>query len=76
MSIMKNLSLSRAPQYRSYLIRCWDTAQPAAGREVPAQCFIVETVSDTPRRWGFDNLTDLLAFLQAELKRTHPREEI
>lgn len=73
---MSNLSLSRAPEYRSYLIRCWDTAQPAAGREVPAQRFIVETISDTPKRWGFDSMTDLLAFLQTELNRPHPREEI
>ncbi len=73
---MNNLFRSRAPQYRSYLIRCWDTAQPAAGREVPAQRFIVETVSDTPKRWGFDSLTGLLAFLQTELKHPCPREGI
>lgn len=73
---MKNLSLSRAPQYRSYLIRCWDTTQPAAGREVPAQRFVVETVSDTPERRGFDSLAGLLAFLQAELNHPRPRQGI
>ena len=71
---MNNLTLSRAPQYRSYLIRCWDTAQPAAGREVPAQRFVVETVSELPERRGFDSLAGLLAFLQAELNHPHPGE--
>jgi hypothetical protein len=73
---MNNLPLSRAPQYRSYLIRCWDTAPPAAGGELPVQRFVVETVSDTPERRGFDSLAGLLAFLQAELNHPHPREEI
>jgi hypothetical protein len=55
------------PAYHSYLIRCWTTpALPNDG--VPDhQRFVVETISDPPRRRGFDSLADMLDFLHSEL---------
>jgi len=32
-----------------------------------AERFVVERVSDEPRRWGFNTLEDLIDFLRAEL---------
>ena len=55
------------PAYHSYLIRCWSTPVQPNCRSPDQQRFVVETVSDQPRRRGFDSLAGLLAFLQAEL---------
>ena len=49
---------------RAYLIRCWrenQIAPPVKWR------FTVEEVLHDKKRWGFDNLDELLAFLHAEL---------
>jgi hypothetical protein len=55
-----------AETYRSFLIRCWTTPVPEGDRP-PNQRFVLETVSNTPDRRGFDTLADLVAFLQTEL---------
>jgi hypothetical protein len=55
------------PAYHSYLIRCWTMPAQPNCRSPDRQRFTVETVSDQPRRWGFDSLAGLLAFLETEL---------
>jgi hypothetical protein len=55
------------PAYHSYLIRCWTAPERLNCRSPGRQRFTVETVSDQPRRRGFDSLAGLLAFLQSEL---------
>jgi hypothetical protein len=56
-------------KYRSYLLRVWwegtTEIEPLSARR-----FIIETVSDAPRRWSFDSFPELVTFLQEE---THPR---
>ncbi len=56
------ISRSATESYRSYLLRCWfSPGQP------PRRRFVVETVSNAPRRRGFDTFDELVAFLQVEL---------
>jgi hypothetical protein len=55
------------PAYHSYLIRCWTTPAQPNCRSPNQQRYMVETISDHPRRRGFDSLAALLAFLQTEL---------
>ena len=52
--------------YRSYLIRCWVSAQPAPGNGSHGR-FVVERISGAPQRWGFDTFEDMIAFLRATL---------
>jgi len=52
--------------YRSYLLRCWSVSDTESGRPAPRR-FVVETVSNTPQRRGFDSLEQLFAFLQEAL---------
>jgi hypothetical protein len=59
--------------YQSYLLRCWlpqeiEPGDPSGWRVV------VETVSNEPRRRGFNTFEELVAFLQAELLNSE-REE-
>lgn len=51
---------------RAYLIRCWQeyNAQP----DVPRWRFSVEEVLHERKRWGFEDLDALFAFLRAELE--------
>jgi hypothetical protein len=55
------------PAYHSYLIRCWTAPELPNCRSPDRQRFTVETISDSPRRRGFDSLAGLLAFLQTVL---------
>ena len=58
--------------YRSYLLRCWLTEEIESGEPL-AWRVVVETVSDEPRRRGFNTFEELVAFLQAELLK--PKRE-
>jgi hypothetical protein len=51
--------------YTSYLIRCWLLPSTESGRPASFR-FVVETISGSPRRWGFNNFEELVTFLQAE----------
>ena len=55
---------------RAYLIRCWQehNAQPDTQR----WRFSVEEVLHERKRWGFEELDALFAFLRAELEPTDP----
>jgi len=59
------VSPDKTKSYHSYLIRCWVILEGEAGPV--AERFVVERVSDEPRRWGFNTLEDLIDFLRAEL---------
>jgi hypothetical protein len=64
-------------RYRSYLIRCWLSVETESSAAT-VERFIVEVVSDEPRRWGFDTFDELVAFLRAEMlepERAKPRPE-
>ena len=64
--------ISKKKSYRSYLLRCWLTEEIEAGDPL-AWRVVVETVSNEPRRWGFNTFEELVAFLQAEL--LNPKSE-
>ena len=57
--------------YKSYLIRCWSSSAFEIEQQLVRR-FIVETISNTPQRYGFDSLADLLTFLQQELEGEDP----
>ena len=57
---------SQDPSYRAYLLRCWQEGGAAPDRD-PGWRFLVEEVLHPRRRWGFDGLPSLLAFLEGEL---------
>ena len=59
------MSPDKTKSYHSYLLRCWVIMERGAGPI--AERFVVERVSDEPRRWGFNTLEDLIDFLRAEL---------
>jgi len=52
--------------YRSYLLRCWVPQEIGPG-DPSGWRVVVETVSNEPRRRGFNTFEELVAFLQAEL---------
>ncbi len=58
--------------YQSYLLRCWLTQEIEAG-DPPVWRVVVETVSNEPRRRGFNTFEELVAFLQVEL--LNPKKE-
>jgi len=58
--------------YRSYLLRCWVSRKTEPG-DPSGWRVVVETVSNKPRRRGFNSFEDLVAFLQAEL--LNPKRE-
>jgi hypothetical protein len=51
--------------YRTYLLRCWSFSTEEKGQR-PTRRFVLETVSNPPRRWVFDSLAALNDFLQTE----------
>jgi hypothetical protein len=57
---------SKKKSYRSYLLRCWLSVETESG-DFPVWRVVVETVSNEPRRRGFNTFEELVAFLQAEL---------
>ena len=58
--------------YRSYLLRCW-LPQELGPDNLAGWRVVVETVSNEPRRRGFNTFEDLVIFLQAEL--LNPKRE-
>lgn len=52
--------------YRSYLLRCWLPQEIESG-DLPVWRVVVETVSNEPRRRGFNTFEELVAFLRIEL---------
>ena len=50
---------------RAYLIRCWQESN--ALPHAPRWRFSVEEVLHERKRWGFEDLDKLFAFLRAEL---------
>jgi len=60
------MASGKAKRYRSYLIRCWISGAGSQGG-APAERFVVERVSDEPRRWGFDTFEELIACLRTQL---------
>ena len=60
--------------FSSYLIRRW-TMPSRQTDQPPVERFVVETVSNAPRRWGFDSLTELLVFLHSELLKDELQEQ-
>lgn len=59
------MSPDKTKSYYSYLIRCWVIMEGKVGST--AERFVVERISDEPRRWGFNTLGELIEFLRAEL---------
>ena len=60
---------------RAYLIRCWQenaAASSGALPDTPRWRFSVEEVLHERKRWGFEDLDALFAFLRAELEPTDP----
>ena len=56
---------------RAYLIRCWQEsgAQGCSTQpDMPRWRFSVEEVLHERKRWGFEDLNALFAFLRAELE--------
>ena len=56
---------------RAYLIRCWQESGAqgcAAQPDMPRWRFSVEEVLHERKRWGFEDLDALFAFLRAELQ--------
>ena len=66
--------LKQKKTYRSYLLRCWLPQEMGPG-DPPGCRVVVETVSNEPRRRGFNTFEELVAFLQAELLNQNIREE-
>lgn len=67
-----NMVSGQKKTYRSYLLRCWLTQEIRPG-DHPGWRVVVETVSNEPRRRGFNTFEELVAFLQAEL--LNPEQE-
>jgi len=55
--------------YQSYLLRCWVSPAKKPGGS-PQQRFIVETVSNEPRRWAFDTVEGFVTFMREELEES------
>jgi hypothetical protein len=65
----------KSSQDRAYLIRCWQenaAASSGAHPHTPRWRFSVEEVLHERKRWGFEELDALFAFLRAELELTDP----
>jgi hypothetical protein len=52
--------------YQSYLLRCW-VPQEIGPDDPSGWRVVVETVSNEPRRRGFNTFEELAAFLRTEL---------
>jgi hypothetical protein len=57
--------------YRSFLLRCWTTEERDLFESLDER-FVVESVSEAPRHWGFTTFEDLVDFLRAELLGEQP----
>jgi hypothetical protein len=60
------MTVQRAPQYRSFLLRCWEECDGVAGTRLWRYSL---ADAHTGQRHGFASLNDLLAALEAELTR-------
>ena len=56
---------NKTPQYRSYLLRCWETCTERPNR--PATWRFSLQDSETEQTYGFADLAALVRYLQAEL---------
>jgi hypothetical protein len=67
--------VSKKKSYQSYLLRCWLPQEIDPG-DPPVWRVVVETVSNEPRRQGFNTFEELIAFLQTELLNPKGRSEL
>ena len=52
---------------RVYLLRCWQEGETTSGQNPHWRFLVEEVLQDERRRKGFNSLSALFAFLQAEL---------
>ena len=65
MNIQVSTKKNSGKSYQTYLLRCWSVSTEEKGQRATRR-FVLETVSNPPRRWVFDSLAALSDFLQTE----------